>query len=1210
MIKLFILLQLFSAPASEEAWDLLARDHQSAQARLHYSDILKEDPADQLAWIGWFLTFSGQGPTVELHNACQKVLKETPPGSPATEFVLIWMQAHRNYFAGFEESISNSLLQPLPADQTVGTFAILKANYLMRLAKTRGDEQLYSRAQNEGRTINRWLFSKRFGQYPIPDFYKEELKPEWSETSLVNSQNGTVVPPPSNRGPGILFATSRIENPSDQTVHLRLFSYQNIAIYLDGKLLLEHLRRENMGSVIQQVALQLPKGVHELVIRSTQTQKTNGHFQIQMAAQQSLKFLKPEIPKREIGSGAWKTQPIATGLQAYLQAPTTRLPHRGLAQFVEALLHLKQRDLEPAVALMENLMQLYPDSQLLGGQLIKLYLDGVSFLPQERQIGRAYKLLEHLAEVPENLYPENQLLLATLLIKAKQTKEALFFLEDLIRKQPTYCEALEVLLSLANREDLPDIKVHTLDLIAAMGHDHRWAQEQLLNQARRDNNLESELEHLQNLSELEPWGQFRADYYEKTREFHQAIETLKDQRQFFPDHSYYPFAISTMYRQLGDTETQYKWLEETLNMEPTHELALVAITNLDLYEGRRERALERMTTYLDLVPHDSTIRQMFSHLQGRTYFEPYRVNTAEVIREASKKPKSEGADSELLLDQMMVRLFPDGSQMRYTHLVTRVLTKKGVDNESEIQLPGNCEVLELRTIKQDGSVFYPEDLENKSTLSLSSVSVGDFIDEEHIEYLPPSYYDRDGLDGAMSFVFQGVDRIYHHSEIVLIYPANLIKEPVFVQRGFPEGPERVEKDGLIYLRLLKSDVPPLVPEPAMPNPAKIMPRVSFHYQTEWEEIRDFFYNAIGSNMRLTQALIDQAKAWAKEFPEPIERASFIYHHVMNRIEPSGNFYQNVNLTWENQAGNATLLLAALYKAAGLDASVAFTRTLDYEKLILDAPYPELFFRALLQVKLKDRTIWLDANQKHLPFGYFSPDFDGAKVVILDLDQAPVTRLPVRVNPFEPVEALYRISILDNGNLDGWGEERFEGMLAARLTPYYSQLSEVERNKQVEAGVNDNFPNSRVIDVVLPETDQDGKFSLSYSFEATGFAKVTPTGIEVGYPLPKSPLRDHYAGLPVRTFPIEIERPIENRATLDLSLPKGYSWETEDRTTELVSDYGSYKLKILKLDATTLRLERVYQLPTQQIPPEAYPKFRAFCQDILDAEQTALEARKE
>src|SRR5205085_12244765 len=69
------------------------------------------------------------------------------------------------------------------------------------------------------------------------------------------------------------------------------------------------------------------------------------------------------------------------------------------------------------------------------------------------------------------------------------------------------------------------------------------------------------------------------------------------------------------------------------------------------------------------------------------------------------------------LDYGGVQLFPDGGGVERVHTLVRVLDKKGVSRFGEAQIPGDAQVLHLRTLKADGRI-----LDRKSTRLNSSHS--------------------------------------------------------------------------------------------------------------------------------------------------------------------------------------------------------------------------------------------------------------------------------------------------------------------------------------------------------------------------------------------------------------------------------------------------------------------------------------------------------
>ncbi len=1199
LLSFLILYSLAAAPLAaqmDKAWREMADANRYPQARVLY----EQAGDDPLARIGWFLTFSGEGPTTALQEAALTILGQDPDG-PAAEFVLNWIEPFEECMPDWIER-AGALTQGRNPDNP--ELKALVANHLRLRARQRSERPDFTAQANAAGFVTHWKVSERFGAYPIPAFdrsWPAERRDYWAEAKDVATRTGVVVPPREALGPGVIYAHGVFDNPVEQDVLFRLFSYQNVALYVDGKLAGRFRGLETLSPNIHHLRLRLGPGRHEAVVKITQTRNNNGQFSLQVTAPQAPRFPMPEQPKNEL-AGEWPA--VETPLVGLAAAIADR---KGpLADFVRAVLASRAKDEQTALEILEKLHEKHPKSRLTGGALARLYLQFARFLPRDEQAGRAFQILSALIRDGGERNVENRMVLAMLLASANQTRPALDLLNGALEENPSYCEALEARLALANRESLVDVRQQTLALLEEMGPAHRWSQKKLLDEARKEGNLEKTAELLANLSELSPWEGYAARLHEMNEDYRSAIDDYAKRGEIFNDRDFYPYAIARAYGQLGNTQGQREWLEKTLTVNPAKTEALLDVVNLDCFEGRKDRAMERLREYLQVEPANPVFRQKLSHLEGANAFERFRTSSAEVIEAAKNQPMSKGADSELLLDQLMVRLFPDGSQMRYTHLVTRVLTKDGVDRESELNLPQDLEILELRTIKQDGRVFYPESFENKATISLSALGVGDFIDEEHIEYLPPAYYDRDGLDANMTFIFQGIDRIYHHSELALIYPADLEPEPQLLSRNMPVEPEIYEENGLKYVRWLTKDMPPLTTEPAMPPSQYFQPTASFFYNTEWSEIRDYYRNAVRPRMGLANGVKTQVELWRQQEKDPRKLAETVYYNLMDRTEQGSEFYRNVNLVWETKSGNPTLLLAAIYEALGFDAAIALTEPTQFRRMMFDLPMPN-FSYVLLRLQLEGETIWVDANHRGLKFGYVPFPYRGARALTLTAEPRMFETTPSFDDASERVETTYIMNFMADGSLFGLGTETFHGLKASQLHDQYKAMNRPEIKHAVEAGLNQTFPGSAVKEVVLDEDTPRGEFSLSHVFQHPDLGTLENRALELDFPLPKTPALERFGSLPARQRPVHVSLPYYNVATLTLRLPEGYQWETEADVRELDTAFGDYSLTITPDEDRELVVKRTYRLKAGFVQPEQYDEFLEFCKAMVDNEDIVFRA---
>ena len=107
---------------------------------------------------------------------------------------------------------------------------------------------------------------------------------------------------------------------------------------------------------------------------------------------------------------------------------------------------------------------------------------------------------------------------------------------------------------------------------------------------------------------------------------------------------------------------------------------------------------------LSRTPHDLELRTLAWRLGAEPFYEKFRVDSAEMLE--ADQPES-SADSVLLLDQAVERVFVDGSSLYYYHGLTRTLTPEGVRQAAVLEWMPGAVPLRLRVHRLDGSVIVP-----------------------------------------------------------------------------------------------------------------------------------------------------------------------------------------------------------------------------------------------------------------------------------------------------------------------------------------------------------------------------------------------------------------------------------------------------------------------------------------------------------------------
>jgi hypothetical protein len=222
-------------------------------------------------------------------------------------------------------------------------------------------------------------------------------------------------------------------------------------------------------------------------------------------------------------------------------------------------------------------------------------------------------------------------------------------------------------------------------------------------------------------------------------------------------------------RRLG-REKAYLDLQEKVAAHPHASLATIrAATDKLFLGGRTEVANKLAARVLAEDPADVAMRRRLWRTSGRDEFPdmaPFRVDVAPLLAKFKPKARERGASSSLLLDHMIVQVFPDGSSVQEVHTLRRINDLQGVERfENARDAAAADEVVLLRTIGVDGKSYVPNRVDDG--FAMPRIAPGAFIEAVYRSYeLSPMPNPR----RITSFYFQNRDAPFLRSEIVLILP--------------------------------------------------------------------------------------------------------------------------------------------------------------------------------------------------------------------------------------------------------------------------------------------------------------------------------------------------------------------------------------------------------------------------------------------------------
>ncbi|MEZ5965570.1 MAG: hypothetical protein R3F56_17175 [Planctomycetota bacterium] len=252
---------------------------------------------------------------------------------------------------------------------------------------------------------------------------------------------------------------------------------------------------------------------------------------------------------------------------------------------------------------------------------------------------------------------------------------------------------------------------------------------------------------------------------------------------------------------------------------------LVRAGNALLDADADQEAQRVLQAALTLDPSQEATRMLLRRLSGSSDHPdlvPFRRDTAPLIAAFQAGEAEKGASSTLLLDQMIVELFEDGSSVEETHQVRRINDLSGVDKFQEANDAARAdEVVTLCTVAGDGHRYVPHRVSGK--FSMPRLAPGAFVEQVY-----RTYKDAPGAAPwrGPEFHFQSSDEPYQVSELVLILPKDAPGS--FRVRNFDGTPEvRALPDGKTAYVYARHDIPRLTPERLAPPMEEIVPLVAW-----------------------------------------------------------------------------------------------------------------------------------------------------------------------------------------------------------------------------------------------------------------------------------------------------------------------------------------------------------------------------------------------
>ncbi len=740
---------------------------------------------------------------------------------------------------------------------------------------------------------------------------------------------------------------------------------------------------------------------------------------------------------------------------------------------------------------------------------------------------------------------------------------------------------------------------------------------------------------------------------EKALEFqlrvHPSCDVLLQGYKFFAGHARYERSRDLLRRiadcapdtmayehtlgELGEHAMAASAAEEKVHRRPLDRSARELLVRELAMAGQMEKARSAARDLAALAPNSDRYRRMANLAKldpaallndvtlhgnsGEPFYAKYRRDGVQMVRKTEDR-KFSGGPALMLVNDRVARLWKDERVSLYVHKLTRMLDRDGIEKYGEVSFPRGAEILELRTIKADGSVAEPEMTPQKASVSMPSLTVGDTIEEEYVVH----FGDAGGLEShpdAFRHVFGSFAAPILYSRFVAITPATDAVLYADVAPGIV--PARIEADAQSRTRVWeKNDIPQSVDETAIAR-GDVLPSVRLQPATDWSDIRDRFRDQLIDAVRIGPRVAQIAAQLHVKNKDEEAKAREVFRTIARTVRPTGAFNPadlgSAEDTLASRSGNRTIALLAVARAAGLDADLVLARRAG-DVVRIQRPSRDFYSRPLVRFHFADgQETFVDAETDGLAFGSIAPSVEHRDALLISAphedaiaqwaEGAAIVSLPSASDEQSVAEA--NITIDGRGDLKAdvtirmgsWRAAQMRSILAgiepARRSNYYQQLA-----TRIFAGAESVTGSTR------NENNPDQKLELTLHCRVPRFLNLEQGASDIDQLVPALGLKKMYPGS-VRRYPLYIDTPLIERANFRLRLPAGVKLSRTTASVNLTGAFGSYSFALRQASPELLEIQRVFSIPAQVVQPDQYADFSSFASRIDEAERVRISLQK-
>jgi hypothetical protein len=598
------------------------------------------------------------------------------------------------------------------------------------------------------------------------------------------------------------------------------------------------------------------------------------------------------------------------------------------------------------------------------------------------------------------------------------------------------------------------------------------------------------------------------------------------------------------------------------------------------------------------------LRRISEALGDPGLFETFRKDGDQIIRAFEASGRKYDGPQVLLLDYTVVRVFEDGSSADLTHNIFRLQSQEAVDDNGEYSPPEGGRLLKLRTVKANGQKLEPDVISGKSSLSLPNLSLGDYVEVEHVRGHPASSGFPGGYLGDR-FYFKSFEVPFDHSELVVVLPSSF--EPILDPRGPVPTVVNETRDGLKVLRFKATESRPLVAEPSSVASREFLPSINLGVRVDWQAYVDSLRDLLADKDVYDPAAAQMVSALLSELEgaPASARAARLFRWVTEEIEPTDDVFGVAPAMLASRTGNRDRVLRYMLRLAGIESDLALLRGAEADHTQALLPDPETYGYLALRVKTERGDVWLHTGQRDVPFGFLPPNLRNEEGLLVGPQFTRVRTPAADPEKVDLKSVDVEVKLAADGSALVHVRETLRGSAAIG---WRNDLDEVP-NAELQARFEESYvvrlvPGASLQSIEMENRDDPEKpLVLDYVFDVASLGRREGNTLHMPGMFPAA-LAGSLARTAERTVPELIGISVATDVHMRFVLPKGV--EVLALPVTLQRSFGAAKFSATaRAAAGEVVLDRSLRLPVLRVSPKEYPAFADFCRAVDLAEATEL-----